>query len=162
MVEPIQTYEERGLADRLQAEAKATRPAFSDALHDRICQSLKPQATPPARRASGRRSVHARLSAAVVATLLVGAGLVASWLGKSPGPGLPPDAGGIASIDLQETAADPDMITAPTGEVAERLALMVDEALTTSQWAYLDHDARVAVRLLLDQLPFDAESTENL
>jgi hypothetical protein len=34
--------------------------------------------------------------------------------------------------------------------------------LTTGQWAYLDHDARVAVRLLLDQLPFDAESVENL
>ncbi len=162
MVDPLQTDEERRLADRLRGEARATRPEFSDALHARICQSLKPQATPPARRAAGWRSKRTWLSAAVATTVLVGAAILASWLGRSPGPGIPHEPGGFANIDLQETSADPDMITAPTGEVAERLALMVDEALTTGQWAYLDHDARVAVGLLLDQLPFDAESAENL
>lgn len=162
MVDPITTDEERKLADRLRGEAEATRPAFSEALHARICQSLKPRAAPLTRQSGGWRSSRTWLSAAVAVTLVVSVAILASRPGRPPRPGVLPPSGGAASIDLQETAADPDMITAPTGEVAQRVGLMVDEALTKGQWAYLDHDARVAVRLLLDQLPFDAESTENL
>jgi len=32
---------------------------------------------------------------------------------------------------------------------------MVDSNLTVDQWASLNHDARLATRMLIDQLPFD-------
>jgi hypothetical protein len=42
------------------------------------------------------------------------------------------------------------------------LGMLVDSTVTAGQWAYLDHDAQVAVRLLMNQLPFDAASIEPL
>ncbi len=162
MRDPIGTDQERRLAEILRIEAEATRPAFSEALQARICESLKPLDLPAKGRSGGWRSRPTWLSAAVAASLLVTTVSVASWLGRSPHLGLPPEPHVAAQPDPRETAAAPDLIAATTSEVAGQLGLMVDEALTAGQWAYLDHDARVAVQLLLDQLPFDAESTENL
>lgn len=151
MAERIPNEEER-LAARLKLEAQATRPAFSEALHARICQALDDSEPPvPRRRLRWRWRDHWAL-VAIAATLLVGVSLAVWWSRKGPGPTEVPSEVAVA--------AGPDMITGPTVRAAEDVGMLVDSTFSEGQWAYLDHDAQVAVRLLMDQLPLDVESME--
>ena len=162
MVDPVPTDYEQRLANRLRREAQATRPAFSEALHARVCAALERPRAAPRRRPVASRLPNAWLSAAIAVLLAVGAWLGVAWLRNSPSTGPGPDESVIALHEGQDATVDPDVITEPTGQVAEHLGLLVDETVTAGQWAYLDHDAALAVRLLIDQLPFDAESGEPL
>ncbi len=175
---------EGSLTRRLAREARATRPAFSEGLHARICRAVEREELPRPKRSAGARLPRRRLFfAATAAALLVGAALVASWLNradpqrpapiaKSPVPQAPsarqapteePGAGPADVPDeVSEAVADPGTITGPTGQLAQHLGLLADEAVSEGQWAYLDHDLGVALRLLADQFPLDGESTEPL
>jgi len=167
MVEPILNDEERRLADRLKREAQATRPVFSEAFHARICQSLR-QCEAPVRRPGTQAKLWSApwwlrsgwLPVAIAATLLVGVSLVAWWLGRPPGP--EPGVREVVIIPAEPPVpgTDPDMITGATARTAEHVGILVDSTVSAGQWAYLDHDARVAFRLLMDQLPLDVASIE--
>jgi len=179
MVERILNDEERRLADRLKREAQATRPAFSEALHARICQSLRQGEVPvrrPGTEGAGQRPKvgpeawslwsatwwlrSGRWPVAIAATLLVGVSLVAWWLGRPPGPEPGPSELVAIPTESLDPVADPDMITGPTARTAEHVGALVDSTVSAGQWAYLDHDARIAFRLLMDQLPWDVASME--
>jgi len=170
MVERILNDEERRLAERLKREAQATRPAFSEALHTRICQSLRQGEVPVRRRgtvgwhwrhASGTRWLRSGWwPVAIAATLLLGVSLVGWWLGRPPGPGPGPSELVVVPAGSPDPVADPGMITGPTARTAEQVGVLVDSTVSAGQWAYLDHDARVAFRLLMDQLPWDVASME--
>lgn len=168
-MEPENRDEQRRLARRLEHEARATRPAFSEVLHARICRALEEEGPARARPAGEPRKLARWLPVAVAATLLVGAALVGSWWSRSarpgttpvvqsPRPAAPSVAPAVAVADASDAVADPDTITRPTGQVAEHFGLLVDEAISEGQWAYLDHDVGVAVRLLMNQVPLDAAS----
>jgi hypothetical protein len=67
----------------------------------------------------------------------------------------------LASWDGQEDiAVEPELrpdedLQSPTdvpGNPAVDIGLLVDSTLTDRRWAYLDHDARLAARMLLTQL----------
>jgi hypothetical protein len=119
---------------------------------------------------------HRWVLVAVAATLVVSVCLAAWRLFQPPGPAWRPIDTDIVINDVPDPAGDPDvnpavdpdvgpvvdpeMITGPAGEAAEQVVMLVDATLTTGQWAYLDHDARVAVDMLVGQLPFDIESIE--
>lgn len=158
----IPTDEETRLADRLRREARATRPAFSEALHARVCRALQPCAPASPPRAGAGRMGRRWLSLAVAATLLISVVSVAWWLNRSPRSGPSPVARNVPVPPIPDPGADPDVITEPTGEIAEHLGMLVDSTVTAGQWAYLDHDAQVAVRLLMNQLPFNETSIEPL
>ncbi len=154
----ISRGDEKALADRLNREAAASRVAFSEDLHARICGALRQSETPAAQlpaAATWRRWVPA----AVAATVVVGASLLAWQLVGNPQP---------EPVHTDVTASLPEppdllpaldeVIRGMTERPAERVGMMVDSTLGSGQWAYLDHDARLAVVLLTDPLPFEIAS----
>jgi hypothetical protein len=160
MVERIPAEDEQRLADRLKREARATRPAFSEALHARICRAVSDSGPAARRRPSTSPWRHRWLLLAAAAALLLSVSLVAWWLAPpSASPTRSPGAK-VAFVEPHEPTVDPEMITGPTGEMAEEFGKLVDSTLETGQWAYLDHDARVAAQFLMDQLPIDVASIE--
>jgi hypothetical protein len=147
------------LADRLRREAEASRPAFSEELYERIClvvkldDGLSPPETASPRSETASPRPNRRLWLSVAATLLLAGTSLLAWQLNNPNTPvtLPPiDNNSIASIPQ-----DLDGISEITDNTAAG-ALLVDSALTTEGWAYLDHDARVATELILNQLPLDA------
>jgi hypothetical protein len=157
MVRRISPDEEKALADGLKREAAASRPRFSEPLHARICRAVS------VRRAEAgvqslRRRVQWRLaSAAAAASALVCAALVA-WAIYSyylPGPATqPPELAGVERENL-DPLGELGAIATITNNTASDVGRLVEANLTANQWAYLDHDARVAVDLLMDHLPWD-------
>jgi len=144
------TTDERGLAERLRREAEADRPAFSEELHQRICLMVEQSDVPsPPKKASptGRR-----VWVAIAATIVLAGTVLLAW--RPPGPE-------VVEIDNTEE----DATLAAVSEELEGLtdvtqlttdgALRMDLALTTEGWADLDHDARLATELVLNQLPLD-------
>jgi hypothetical protein len=163
MAERISNHDEQRLADRLKREAQATRPEFSEALHARIRQAIEQDAAPAPRPRLRLRSPRRWTWALAAAAVLAGVTLVAWWRARPHGPGPAPGPIGpqIAQIDEEpESIADPDLITGPAGDTVEQLGMLADAALTTGQWAYLDHDAGLAIRSLVDRLPLDVASIE--
>jgi hypothetical protein len=160
MVKPMGPDEEQRLAERLKREAEAARPAFSEALHARICQALKrcEAAAQPRAVTPWWRSVW--LPVAIAAALLASVPLAAWWLNRPFGPGGGPAERGALPTEITGPAADPDMITGPTARTAEHVGLLVESTVSAGQWAYLDHDARLAIQLLVDQLPLDVASLD--
>ena len=160
MVEHMPTEDEQRLADRLKLEARATRPAFSETLHARICRAVKESGAPMRRRPMTLPRRHRWLLLAAAATLLLSVSLVAWWLTRPPGSATRSPGFKVAVVERQDPAVDPGMITGPAGQMAGEFGKLVDSTLETGQWAYLDHDARVAAQFLMDQLPFDVASIE--
>ncbi len=156
------TEKEARLRARLTAEAEAGRPEFSQRLHDRIMQSIREASRPRARGFAPRRMaflLSVAGSAVAVAALLV------FWLARdvdrestaahTPAP---------PAVDTgTDEAPQPDLALSPREETltsvappaADRLTALVDATFTGSQWAYLDHDARLAASLVLGHLPFE-------
>jgi polyhydroxyalkanoate synthesis regulator phasin len=160
MVERILNDEEKKLAERLKREAQAARPEFSEVLHARICEALKQCEPPVSQRPVTWWLRSGWLPVAIAAALLVGVSLVAWWLGRPAGPGAELPEMVVAPVESPDPVADPTMITGPTARTAEHVGTLVDSTVSAGQWAYLDHDARVAFRLLMDQVPWDVASME--
>jgi hypothetical protein len=162
MDDSITPREER-LAELLRREAEAERPAFSEELHQRIVEAVASRAVPGQPRGEWRSPPRARLAAAVAAGLLVAAMLlVALWAGRDPTGAVPPQ-GAAMGPSGGEAATEPDALDPPGPDPLEMVAAspaatlgtQFDLTLAKSQWAYLDHDARFAAGLVLDQLPLD-------
>jgi hypothetical protein len=160
MVERNTDDEWRDIADRLQYEARQTRPVFSDSLHARICRAVEQdEMAEPLRPAAPQGLFRAGIAATVAATLAVGV-LYLVWQGNftgaRPKPGDLAGAGGQEKdIVLPKPMPDEDS-PSPTdvpANPAVDIGLLVDSTLTNRQWAYLDHDTQLAARMLLDQLP---------
>lgn len=159
MAEYTARESEARLAERLEAEAGAMRPEFSQSLHERICEAAlksEPRATPlPKAMRLGRRRIHAIVAAATVVILTA-----AAWWATHPQqPGLGPDVPGIVENQPEPPpdAVDPlgelnNLVGVP-GRKARDLDSLVASTMTAQRWVYLDEDARTATRLLIDQLP---------
>jgi len=173
MAESNLSEQEKRLAERLKAEAREDRPSFSEALHGRIVRSLEKAPAPPRPRSSTAWLGHPWLSVAVAATVLVG-GLVVAWRIQrveepvaGPSPNEFADAHVPASVvpeletpEIETPKPDPPADEDPLEGLAGDVAPMVDLALTEPQWAYLDHDMKLAANLLMDQLPFELALAE--
>ncbi len=160
MVERIPTEDERELANRLKREARATEPAFSEALHARICRAVRDSGPPVRRRPPTFPWRHRWLLLAAAATVVLGASWIASWLSRPSGSAVRSPEAEVALVGTGDPAVEAEMITGPTAELAGQFGMLVDSTLETGRWAYLDHDARVAARFLMDQLPLDVASIE--
>ncbi len=163
--ESIET--EARLNARLVAEATADRPTFSQALHDRIMQSVREA---PPRTASGlvRRRLAFRLWIAGSATVAAVILLLAAWLARNVDPDARavrpeparPRHGAPADPATDPPDADETPLAVVAAPAADQFAALVDATVTGSQWAYLDHDAQLAAGLVLDHIPFSSPTTD--
>lgn len=161
MVDKDAHDEKWDVADRLRHEAKETRPAFSESLHVRICRAVEQsEMAEPPRTAAAPRLGRAGIVGAVAATLAV-AVLYLVWQGNPtsgpvPKPSDMAGSGGQEDVMVELERGPDGKLQSPTdvpGNLAVEIGLLVDSTLTNQRWAYLDHDAQLATRMLLDQLP---------
>ncbi len=149
--------EERRLAERLKREAELSRPAFSEALHQRICAAVR-QEEPLAPRQDDRDLFRRRARwpyLLVAASVLVAAGAVA-WSTRhawQPGPNAPEIA--APPRPARDPLADVHALVGVTRRAPQQVGTTVESTLSDRRWAYLDHDARLAADMLIDQLPLD-------
>ena len=161
MVERMPSEEAKRLAERLKLEAGEARPEFSEALHQRVCEALKHCPAPARLPAVALWLRRGWLPVAIATTLLVGLSLAALWFKGSYGPASGPGEMVAGPIEAPDTVADPGMITGPAARAVQRVGTLVDSTVTARRWAYLDHDAGVALQLLRDQLPLNLRSPRN-
>jgi len=148
----------KALAERLKHEAEVTRPAFSEALHARICRAVGqcelrelPQPSAPLLR-------RPWVWSAIAVTLLLGA-LLLVWKTRVP-TGPTPEPIGVARRTEREPepAEEAELPTDVIVDVPVDVGVLVDSTLANRRWAYLDHDARLAAQVLIAQLPLDMTS----
>ena len=179
------TPDDERLAQRLREEAMRDRPEFSESLHRRICGAIEQTRTtpPPAEdHVLPQPRRRSRWLAMGLAASLILAALVAWQTSRTapvarlpvvPPVELPVDmpATGEATSTIAPSSepshaqapAAPQMATeaaqiAPAVAVddAARVIARIDRTLTSSQWAFLDHDARLTWQLVTRTLPIPA------
>ena len=160
------------LAARLRTEASRSRPRFSEGLHARVCRAIlqsRPQ-EPAADRAGGGRQrwpTWAVAAVAAAASLLVA---VMVWRGDrlggldGPWPSPLPDQAALNAAvpddaSFLPTELDLHSVAGLAAAVPDRIDALVDSAIAAQQWASLDDDAQLAVKMLADRLPFDLASS---
>ena len=156
MVERIPPEEEKTLADRLRREAQATCPAFSERLHAQIVRAVRErggaQSLPPGKSSWQRSWAIAVAAAACLAITSLAAWRLAVWEAPIPDP---VEGTALVPSTPDDLAPALDALVEMPDGTAQGLGSAIDSALADQRWAYLDHDARVAAGLLLDQLPLD-------
>jgi hypothetical protein len=175
MFDPLSMNERQLLVERLRREALASRPQFSAELHARLRRAVQ-QTRPadvtvgPSRRRAGRLS---RWIAAVLTASCLLAAAAVRWQTFAGGGSRQPGPQGTEVVGNQQPAPRPTVAdSAPAAAMADPLAglegvadaadraaeqigNLVDAAVATQQWAYLDHDARQTMEALAARLPFD-------
>lgn len=165
------------LAGRLQREARASRPEFSEDLHERMCRALWPCETgtimvarvAPPRGRAGRWLVAAAAAASVliVAGFAWRAGLLSTpsdapreavVAQHEPAAAVPAPLVESAPLPMvaevaTEPAADFERVTALVDEAAGQFNEFLASAVAVPRFAYLDQDAGLAEGLA-EHLPF--------
>ena len=151
---------EDDLGRRLKAQADDLRPEFSESLHARIIESLPASSGQAKRPGIIDISPRWRVLGTAAAALLLIVVLVA-WQGIPFGGSNMPSPPSVAE---SQDADDQDVQLAAIGTLSRadgaELGAMVDRTFAQGQWAYLDHDAKVAAELLTNQLPFQLALSE--
>jgi hypothetical protein len=145
------TQGEKAVAARLRREFAASRPAFSEGLHDRLCEVIRRQPAGGATRRAHRVSRWALVAAAAAACLLIAASV--AWRGI----------GRLRDSRVRAVARAPragmGRMTGLAGTVAAKTGAVVDAAVRAQRWAYLDQDARTALKMPVARLPLDVVSS---
>ena len=163
------------LGTRLRQEAFEDRPTFSPSLHARIVQAVRNEPIPRGntqgnnglrllrfQEPDGRRNLLSVSSGMVAATLLIGS--VVWWFAADRRQaGDAPPAETAERQSAQDSAAPQPALAASPPEVLKTASSLPDIAIRQLQttlgqahdrrWAYLDHDAAVAKRLVAGQFP---------
>jgi len=158
---------EQAIADRLRQEALAARPAFSEDLHARLCQSIRQcraEAPQPQPRASisGRLLRWASVAAAACLMIVLLAGLMSTKTAPNAG-----SAGGsaeVARMGIGGVANAPQKVDVrEMRELVEQLTARVDGAVhfavKAPRWACLDRNVRRALGTPLVSVPCDVLSS---
>jgi hypothetical protein len=155
----------RLLAVRLRDEADASRPEFSESLHEFLCRSIGPQETKHVSRLSPRIWRQPWLiMAAAAACFLVGitiawqSGLVLWHPGDEDPSEVAKDVNEPATESTErhrEETHEFEQVAILADTATDRLSTLVQSTIAEQQFAYLDHDARAALEGLVAQLPFD-------
>ena len=160
----------QALAQRLKSEATADRPEFSDELHARIVGAVRqtenfrdrgktPSSLLPDSSLRRFRWAFIGVAAACAVVVLTAAWWVGGRQVPQPG-GLQPEAP-VARGQPSEPLTSPDRIMEIADASSQRLTDAVD-SVALDRWAYLDHDAKVALDMLTDPLPLGIASQGEL
>jgi hypothetical protein len=146
---PKITQEEKAVAARLRREFAASRPEFSQGLHEQLCRAIRPQTAGGA--THRRRHFFAWAMVAAAACLLVGAFAVWHGMGRTSHSGPRSVAG----------ASKPGMgrMMNWAGRVAARTDAAVGTAVESQRWVFLDQDARTVLQTPAARLPLDVVSS---
>ena len=166
--------DQRRLAERLRREAAAERPAFSEALHRRIVAGVARRDIKPRPTAARRLGPRTWLTAALVASVAVTAAIAVSrYANRSiSDPAAPQETVAVTPSHTSPDHTSPNPqpseqpeldplgpelgpLDAVAGVTAQSVGSLIDATLRESQWAYLDHDARLAADMMLAQIPLD-------
>lgn len=149
--------DEYKLARRLRREAMKSRPEFSPELHVRLWHTLGRDAIQrgslPRRSAASRRAPYWALAAVVTMAASVLCATVIGWRPRDVDLRPQAAAGGAAETQV-------DLVAGLADHVSDRVGGLVDFAVTSRRWAYLDHDAQVALELLRHSVPTDPSPLE--
>lgn len=167
--------DDRIVIGRLRREGRATCPAFSEDLHERLCRVI--ERSKVSRRVASRSAGRARsmrwAAALIAAACLAIAAVPLAWQAglfsgetavvqpvladriesstpkeESRPPSVPPATDSDAPHDFERVSAFVD-------ETADQVTAFVESTIAEQQFAYLDHDARLAIEGIAAQLPFD-------
>jgi len=183
MADRFSCSDETMLEERLRREARESRPEFSEQLHARICDAVSQRRSRTAsirscedcRRLSSRPGLRfgTRRSPwiAVAATAAFAAGVAAVVWGLTVWDSASDVAGARAELAIASAGtatSPPDWLELGShlyafSDLPDRLSGHIDDwtqsAVVAQQWAYLDHDAQLTVRMLANRLPFDVASS---
>ena len=154
---PTREDEENGW--RLRQEAFDGREGFSEAIHQRLCEAIRkcnvaptPVLDEPMRI---RRPPYRLLVLATAASLTVAAATVWWAIQGDRESRLQGDLPAVVEVPTVSQEPLPQPAEVPPGPAANypapgEIVSLVDSTVTSSQWAYLDHDARVAWNLVAE------------
>ena len=148
----------RLLTERLQQEARVSRPDFSAALHARVCGAVFAGKQPmlPVRHAASAGRIVAWF--AVVAVILAALAVPAALWIKGQEPNQAPLAIGNMQPAEPDSSDDLASMTALVANVVDDLGELVSSEVDEGQWAGLDHAAQDALQSFADRLPIDLSS----
>ncbi len=152
---------EEMLRERLQYETSRTRPAFSEQVHQRLCDEVLRHGAslgaPQHARERRRRIFTWTAAAATVAALLT----CAAWLVLVGEPSQPSPSRDVILAESDFPAEPPGIgELAAWADLSENTTARLDQYMSStldSRWGYLDRDARSAVGMLAKALPVDTE-----
>lgn len=146
----------------LRQEALDGRVGFSDAIHQRLCEAIRkcdaapsPVIDEPVRIRGG---TYGWLVLATAASLTVAAATVWWAVQADRESRLQGDLPEVVEVPAVSQEQMPQTADAPPRPAASypapgEIVSLVDSTVTSSQWAYLDHDARVAWKLFAEVVP---------
>jgi hypothetical protein len=172
MTREYMNRDEQRLGERLRREAAESRPAFSEDLHARMVRAVRRSGArkmQPAGELAASWCSMRRVRLAVAGACLVAAAAIGwQWMRMARPPAdlhTPSPRNEIAA----PAAGGPDDLTrglAAVSELGDRMANQVDRMLASGvvleNVAYLNDDARRAVRGLVAPLPVDFASVDGL
>ena len=157
---------EKLLRQRLRQEAEQALFPVPPALHERFCRAIRQGGTansgacpiPTRARLFPRYAAPAVAAACVM--LIVGA------LWQVFGPMARPNPANVVPVQVARAPAQPANVSQVSVDVISltrlgsdtltRANAVVDATTVSPQWAYLDHDARLALHMFADRFPFNA------
>jgi hypothetical protein len=147
---------------RLRQEALDGRAEFSDAVHQRLCETIRRCDVAPSPAADEPiliRRVSLGWPVAATAACLIVAATIGWQVFRNARNPRPPS-------DLPQVVRAPAVGSEPVPPSAEfrpvpaahypapgEIVALVDSTMTSSQWAYLEHDAQVAWKLFAEAVP---------
>ena len=173
MFRQVPSAKEQALGERLRREAFASRPTFSEPLHDRIVRAVQWRRAEESEAHANSRPLTAAgyspaawFSRGAIAACALCAVAIGWWLSDNHRPPNLPANDSVAAAGSQAgPASAPNDAAAPTtelpsiGELADRAADSLDELAAAAslkpQSAQLEHDARLAADMLIERLPID-------
>jgi len=157
---------ETALADRLRQEALALRPAFSEALHARLCGALREcqsDAPRPHQRPSASDRFFRWAPAVVAACLLIA--VCASWIAMKVRPEAGSDSAGLVALNTgpslpkAQRKIDVRSMSKLVNQVTAQFDGMVNLAVTSPQRLYVDRNLRMALKTPMVRVPLDVVSS---
>ena len=152
MIHPKTARPDDTLARAALNDAERLTPKFSESLHSRIMTRVG-KSVPSAR--SNRQTPNSTAwlipAAAAAIVLIVLVPLLRLDRGSTVAPGHP-DPSKIVGMALNPQSLSMAAVQRPLSQLSSREAALEAE-LGPAQWTALDHDARLAARLVLDPLP---------
>ena len=157
MARPTKIDPQMVLDERLRAEACDSRPVFSEELHARICDAVWQCGVFPASRRGLRRTLGLAAVVAAAASLLAAAVLLGPSRqparlvvrGKASGPAVSLSVSPTPSAEPAGSESGFELVTDMADRATEQLESLTD---AVGQWAYPDHDARLALESLGERL----------
>ena len=170
MFRGISARKEKLLRQRLRQEAEQASPSVSETFHERLCRAIRQGKIADTGMCSEplpERLFLRYLAPAIAAACLI---LIVGALWQTVGPIVRPNRVNVVPPQVARAPAPPmdgpkipvDVmsLTQLGNDTLARVSAVVDTTTVSPQWAYLDHDARLALHMFADRFPFNTSGSQ--